>query len=615
MNREFVIFLPVVMPVIAGIVCWCIPESLRRIRNILAVLSTVALVWIAAVIYNSGDFSYGGPWFISTVNFSLETTVLNRFILIWVAVFSFLITLYVTEEMVSERSREFITYLLITAGLASGAILSSSFVALLFFWEALLITLYLFIVLGGRENSIRTALKGFILVGFCDFCLILGIAIYWKITGSFDFPTKPVQVQGIALFSFILMVIGATGKAGALPFHTWITDAAIDAPVSFMAFLPGALEKLLGIYFLTKICFNFFSIQPGCSASLGLMSLGALTIVVAVSMALIQKDIKRLLSYHAISQVGYMIVGIGSGVPAGVVGGLFHMLNNAIYKSALFLGAGSVEKSTKTTDLKSLGGLYDRMPVTGLCFIICAAAISGIWPLNGYVSKEMVIHGALETGYRIFAIACWIGAILTFASFLKASHSMFFGEKNQQLADVRENGPAVLLPMAILACLCIFFGLFNEIPLRAISDAAGVPARYDFSKHALDLFNPVSGITVLCLIIAFILHMHGWLKSGKKAYLASEVVHHLPAIRVLYDLAEKRIFDLYEQGLRFIKVLSLALYHGFDRSSDWLYERLIVVSGVKAIDSLRSIHRGYLAEYLGWFFAGVILVFVFVLIF
>ncbi|MGC8805668.1 MAG: proton-conducting transporter membrane subunit, partial [Candidatus Ratteibacteria bacterium] len=374
----------------------------------------------------------------------------------------------------------------------------------------------------------------------------------------------------------------------------------------YMAFLPGALEKLLGIYLLTRICFDFFSIKPGSSASIGLMTLGAITIVVAVSMALIQKNVKRLLSYHAISQVGYMIVGIGTGIPAGIAGGIFHMLNNAIYKSALFLGAGSVEHRTKTTDLGLLGGLYSQMPVTGVCFIICAAAISGIWPLNGYFSKEMVIDGALETGYKIFAVACWIGAILTFASFLKASHSMFFGEKRQEFHDIKENNTFIVMPIIVLTFLCVFFGLFSRIPLGVI---------YNYVPTSTHHFNPISPISVLCWIAAILLHRYGWIKSGKKPYLASEVVHNLPLIKNIYELAEKKIFDVYEQGMKLIRTMALALYYGFDRTADWLYEKFVVISGIKIINSLRSVHKGFLFSYIGWILLGVVMILIFAMAF
>jgi len=610
MSNDSILLLPIILPVVLGIICFCIPERFFKLRNFLALLSNFVLILIISGLWHSKTIYYVSDWFMSTAIFSLKADGFSKFILLWISIFSFLITLYAWSKMTGSKSRQFITYLLITCGFACGAVLANTLLVLLFFWEALLVTLYLFIVLGG-ENSYRTALKAFVLVGFCDFCFILGAAIYWKITGSFDFPAKPVQIEGLAILSFVMMIIGVTGKAGALPFHTWIPDAAIDAPVSFMAFLPGALEKLIGIYLLTRVCFQFFHLIPGSGSSIGLMTLGSLTIVIAVSMALIQKDVKRLLSYHAISQVGYMIVGIGTGIPAGIAGGIFHMLNNAIYKSALFLGAGSVEHRTGTTDLKSLGGLYSQMPLTGLCFVICAAAISGIWPLNGFVSKEMIIHGSLETGYRIFAIACWIGAILTFASFLKASHAMFFGEKNNKFSNVKENNFSIVFPMGVLALLCIVFGLFSRIPLNAISNSVAVVSGHDFSTHALNLFNPVSGVTILCLIFAFLLHRYGYLKSGKKAYLASEVVHRLPVINTLYNLAERKIFDIYEQGIRFIRVFSIALYYGFDRSADWLYERLVVESGVKAINALRSIHRGFVSGYVAWIFAGIIIIIIF----
>ncbi len=196
--------------------------------------------------------------------------------------------------------------------------------------------------------------------------------------------------------AFILLMIGAIGKAGAMPFHSWIPDAALDAPLPFMALLPGSIEKLLGIYLLARFSLDLFTLAPGTWVSTVLMVIGAATIILAVMMALVQKNYKRLLSYHAISQVGYMILGIGTGLPIGIVGGLFHMVNNAIYKSCLFLTAGAVEKQAGTTDLEKLGGLARSMPVTVICFIVAAVSISGVPPFNGFFSKEMVYDAALE---------------------------------------------------------------------------------------------------------------------------------------------------------------------------------------------------------------------------
>jgi NADH-quinone oxidoreductase subunit L len=422
-----------------------------------------------------------------------------------------------------------------------------------------------------------------------------------------------VEPTGLAAVAFVLMMIGAAGKAGAMPFHTWIPDAAVDAPVTFMAFLPAAFEKLLGIYLLARISLDFFKIRPGSGLSVLLMVVGAVTIVLAVLMALVQKDLKRLLSYHAVSQVGYMILGIGTAVPFGIAGGIFHMINHAMYKCGLFLSAGSVEHRTGTTELKKLGGLRKEMPLTAFGFTVCALAISGVWPLNGFVSKEMVFHGALESGYTVFAIAAWVGAIFTFASFLKAGHSVFFGERTRELPAVKESQPAIVVPILVLAALCILFGVYNKLPLTLfiqpiLAGHAEAGAHLDFTSHALDIFTPVALISIGCLVLAFLLHRHGFLKSGRKPYLASEPVHKLPGVHKLYDLAEARVFDPYEQGVKVLQGLSLVLFKAVDRPIDFVFEKIVTVAGEKFTAILKKAHNGHYANYLAWCLAGLIIV-------
>ena len=177
-----------------------------------------------------------------------------------------------------------------------------------------------------------------------------------------------------------------------------------------------------------------------------------------------QKDYKRLLSYHAISQVGYMVLGIGTALPIGIVGGLFHMINHAMYKSCLFLTGGAVEKQAGTTDLEKLGGLARSMPVTVVCFIVAAASISGVPPFNGFFSKEMVYDAALESGWVFYAVAL-LGSFFTAASFLKLGHAAFFGKRSETNAGVREAPLPMLIPMIVLAGLCVLFGVANSLPL------------------------------------------------------------------------------------------------------------------------------------------------------
>ncbi len=511
------------------------------------------------------------------------------------------------------RAREFFAYVFLTAAFANGAVLANNFVPLVFFWEGLLVTLYGLITIGGRPTSGRTAVKALLISGFCDFSMILGIGLLWTVSGTLTMSQVSVEPTGLAAVAFVLMMIGAAGKAGAMPFHTWIPDAAVDAPVTFMAFLPAAFEKLLGIYLLARISLDFFKLRPGSGLSVLLMVVGAVTIVLAVLMALVQKDLKRLLSYHAVSQVGYMVLGIGTAVPFGIAGGLFHMINHAMYKSGLFLSAGSVEHRTGTTELKKLGGLRKEMPLTAFGFTVCALAISGVWPLNGFVSKEMVFHGALESGYTIFAIAAWVGAIFTFASFLKAGHSVFFGERTREVPAVKESQPAIVVPILVLAALCILFGVYNKLPLTLfiqpiLEGHAEAGAHLDFTSHALDIFNPVALISIGCLVLAFLLHRHGFLKFGRKPYLASEPIHKLPVVHKLYDLAEARVFDPYEQGVKVLQGLSLVLFKAVDRPIDFVYEKVVTIAGEKFTAILKKAHNGHYANYLAWCLAGLIIV-------
>jgi formate hydrogenlyase subunit 3/multisubunit Na+/H+ antiporter MnhD subunit len=607
------LLVPILLPAVVAVIVLLIPSRLKYLREVISVIASIAILYFGWAFFQVKNLAWRVGWLGQGVDFDLRLYHFSAFILLGLAGFLFLITLYSTVKMRSNpRAREYYTYVFLTAALANGAALANNFVPFIFFWEGLLLTLYALITIGGK-NSHRTAVKSFILGGFCDFSMILGVAILWKISGTLTMSEIHIKPEGLAAASFVLMIIGATGKAGAMPFHTWIPDAAIDAPVSVMAFIPASLEKLLGIYFLARITLDFFPLEKNSTLAIVLMAIGAGTIVLAVFMALIQKDFKRLLSYHAVSQVGYMVLGIGTAVPIGIAGGIFHMINHAMYKAGLFLSAGSVEHRTGTTELKKLGGLQREMPLTALGFAVCALAISGVWPLNGFISKEMVFHGAVETGYIVFAIAAWVGAILTFASFLKAGHSVFLGPRSQDMPRVKESESPIFLPILILAFLCILFGVYNKLPLKVFIEPileghteGGAPL--NFSGHALALFNPIAMISVGCLVVALLLHLYGWNKAGRVAYMASEPVHKFPVLRQVYDLAEKRIFDIYEQGVRFLRWLSDLLFKLIDRPIDAFYNRIVTAVGQAFTGVLQAAHTGRYANYLAWCIGGLLAV-------
>jgi len=322
---------------------------------------------------------------------------LSIFVGIFVGIFFLLITIY-SFGFMWQRKRLIYYYscLILTLLSSLGAVFSNNLILFMIFWGFLGLLLYLLIEFGQTENASYTAKKAFIIIGGTDALMLLGLALVWRLTGSLQMDEISISLNTkVAVLAYMCLAAGAFAKAGAMPFHTWVPDTAQDAPTPVTAFLPASLDKLLGIYFLARISLNMFKMNTAMNTVL--MIVGSVTIVAAVMMALIQHDLKRLLGYHAVSQVGYMVLGIGTGNPIGIAGGLFHMLNHAIYKSCLFLSGGAVEKEAGTTDLEKLGGFGKIMPITFITFLIASLSISGIPPFNGFASKWMVYQGIIKT--------------------------------------------------------------------------------------------------------------------------------------------------------------------------------------------------------------------------
>jgi len=289
--------------------------------------------------------------------------------------------------------------------------------------------------------------------------------------------SKAIQSSGLnagLTFALALFIVGFGLKAALVPFHAWLPDAHPSAPAPISAMLSGVIIKTLGVYALTRVVFNIF----GVSVSVGwlLVTLGLLSMIAGAFLALGQWDFKRLLAYSSISQVGYVVLGIGLGAtliakkanPAwaslALLGGLFHLVNHAVYKSLLFLTSGSVEMSTGTRQLKEMGGLAQVMPVTRTTCTIASASIAGIPPFSGFWSKLILVIAAVQAGLY------WIAAILVFVSlctlimYLKVQRYAFLGELPENLQQIKENKGAMLVAMVVLALLCVLMGLLVIVP-------------------------------------------------------------------------------------------------------------------------------------------------------
>lgn len=603
------VLLSICVAPISAILIMAVPAHARALRELIAVMAAAVNLWLVASLFGqTGMIEL--PWLGTAFRLSFRVYHTAGFVSVAAAGFGLLVTLYSLPFMRKHDAQgAHYALLLVSLGLANGAVFANSLLVLLFFWEGLLGTTYGMIAIG-HSGAFRTATKALIISGFSDLCLMLGIALVWAQAKTVTMTELHLPLEGSAPAAFILLMIGAISKGGSMPFHSWIPDAAVDAPAPFMAFLPASVEKLLGIYLLSRIALDFFQLTPESWLSTLMMVVGATTILLAVLMALIQKDYKRLLSFHAVSQVGYMILGIGTAVPVGIVGGLFHMINHAMYKSCLFLTGGAVERQAGTTDLTQLGGIGRKMPVTFACFLVAAASISGVPPFNGFFSKELVYDGALERG-TVFYLVAIAGSFLTAASFLKLGHAVYLGPRPATKDKVVEAPVAMLVPMLVIAGACVYFGLANEVPIQQLIVPILPEHLLREANHAHAHFAgwPTNGLLVsmtgAALIGAFLNHVFGVKLNGGGVH-ASDHIHYSPGLHWMYDRAERRWFDPYElfmkasQGFAFVA-------HKLDRGNDWLFGATARATEW-ASRGVRRAHSGNTSTYIVWSLVAATLV-------
>jgi len=517
------------------------------------------------------------------------------------AFFTLLVTVYSFDYM-KERGRqgEYYGYLLLTLGAFSSVVFAADFLMLLFAWGIMGVALYLLVGLGGPKAS-SAATKTLLLVGGSDALMIIGIGLVVVLTRSFQIGSVPLPTDDpLAIMAFICLAAGAFAKAGVMPLHGWIPDSAEVAPLPVMAYLPAALDKLAGIYLLFRLCTDVFSISLNSLLSNSLLAIGSFTIVAAVFAAMIQHDLKKLLSFHAVSQVGYMVVGIGTGMPLGIAGGLFHMFNHTLYKSCLFFSAGAVESKTGETDLDKLGGLARSMPWTFLATAMAALAISGVPPFNGFFSKWLIYQGLIELAplnpyWIIFLLAAMFGSALTLASFVKVIHAVFLGQGDKTTVSVKEVSFLMLWPMLTLAGLCLLFGL---VPLPLNSFIYSLTGKVDFVGG----WQPLVAIIFILasLVIGWLLYLVGQVAKSqiKPVFIGGELISDEETkvsginfyaevrrwgwLETIFGWGEKRYFDL----------------------SNWAGQ----LTGLLA-DKLSRLQNGLLRSYLFWLAGGVVIIF------
>ena len=612
MSVPVALHLVITVPLAAGLAILLAPREFRKAPRCLTLAVTALVLAATARLYCAGAFEAWSPaWADGRALLGLDG--LSSLILLGAGFFCLVMAVYsygfIDEQKVCART--YYANFLWVVGSACATILARDMWVLLFFWAAMGIPFFILINMGA-DGASAAAKKTLIILGGSDSLLILGIAIIYKTTGSASLLQGPLPLTGLNALACLCLAAAAFAKAGAIPLHSWVPDASRSAPVPVVALLPASLDKLLGIYLFARISLGLFEIGPLMRSVF--MLIGAVTVIAAVMAALVQHNLRRLLGFHAVSQVGYMVLGIASGTAIGVLGGLFHMLNNAIYKSCLFLTAGAAERRAGTGELDRMGGLARAMPLTFGAALIAALAISGIPPLNGFVSKWMIYRGIIETRdsvgsiWLIALVAAMFGSALTLASFVKVLHSVFLG---QPASGAEPEGPKPNVFMGfsttVLALLCVIFGVFAfSVPVaRLLMPALPAAFRPDLTAAA---WQPGLAAFLLCaaLVVGLIIYRLGTGTNVREddAYVGGEsgaradmyrfagpefyrTVGELRPLKTLYRHAEAGWYDIYELGRRLIS---------------WVGK------------PLQAFHSGMLLSYVAWCVMGLVVLLWFLLV-
>ena len=454
-----------------------------KVRNTVVFLAMlVSLVLILALIkpvllegqvinYWLGNWEPVEGWAIGN---SLEVDALSLFFALIVVVAVFVSGVYSFFYMSHDDSLvNYYTLFLMLSGSVLGLVLSGDLFNMFVMIEIMTFTA---VALTAFRNHYEGALEGafkYLVVGSLgSTSVLIGIALFYSQLHTLNLAQiaslLPTASSPVILIAFAFLFVGFGSKAFLFPFHPLAADAHAVAPASISLMISGVLTKC-GVYGIIRLCYCLYQNMDQPFVQYFVTGVGVISMFVCVTMAFNQHNFKRLLAFHSISQVGYVITVIGLGSALGMSAGLFHAMNHTIFKGLLFLTAGAVQHATGSLDLDELGGLSKKMPGTCALFLIGAASISGLPPFNGFASKWMIYQATFqkagETGNFFFVVVCvaaLITSVLTLASFIKVAQSVFFGQLNPKFAHTREVSLGMRIPMWILAALCILPGLFPD---------------------------------------------------------------------------------------------------------------------------------------------------------
>jgi len=443
MQDKFLMLLPLILPLLGAGFAWLWKEKVRNFFSII-----LPLISFSLLLYF---------WFNKTLPYTSSFFMVDYFTLIFSAVFTLLgaVSLFYASSYLSgeKHTNEFHSFtLLLIAGLV-GASYSRNLLLLYIFWELVAVSTWRLIGFYRKKRIVRIADKTLLMTFLGSSFMLLGILWVYKSTGTLDLIRLRDIGSSVAYPSLILILLGVIAKSATFPMHTWLPDAHPVAPSPMSAVLSGIVAKLglvvfVRLFYLTHTSFweSFFI-------------LALLSSLAAGAGAFLVNDMKRVIAYSTVSQLGFIFMGFALFTKIGWSAAIFYFVAHAIAKGGLFLGAGVVERATGTRDLDKLGGLRKGMPVTAFSMSLCAVSIMGFPPLAGFFPKLMIIKGIVDSGHPGLAMGAILSSMLTLLYLSRLMIKVFGGEVTSDNSKVKEGKAVMVGSVFFLGLLSLAIGL------------------------------------------------------------------------------------------------------------------------------------------------------------
>ncbi|MBI5208325.1 MAG: monovalent cation/H+ antiporter subunit D family protein [Candidatus Firestonebacteria bacterium] len=483
-SPHFILFI-VFIPFIAAMICLVAGFFLKKfykeigiislfITFILSLILALKILYFGEIIYIPGDWH--GLWRIEFV-----ADYMNALITVLISGLSLVIMIYSIKyipNIITNTGRAILHYplFLFIVGAMEGFILAGDLFTMFMFLSTFSLSGYTLVVSSGDKNSVIAGIKYLYMGAIASVFFLHGIAFIYAAFGTLNIKLLSHHLQNwdgnlISAVGLVLLIMAFSLKTALFPLHTWLPDAHSYAPSSVSAILSGLVVEMgtFGIIRVIYYVYGFKNIASNFSMGDALLLLSTFAIFIGAFGAMIQDNIKTVLAYSTISQMGYIVIGIGLGTHYGMIGSILHIINHAIMKASLFLCAGCFIHAAKTQSIEKLRGIGKKMPYTFGAFMLAGISIIGFPPTAGFISKWYLCLGAVEAKKTFFAVVILLGSILSAIYYIKLFNKLYFDPR--ETPDYEEAPKSMLIPVWTLAVLSLVLGLAVNIPLLWIEKA------------------------------------------------------------------------------------------------------------------------------------------------